>query len=146
MTATAIPRTLEAEASKTDHIGIVTLGSIASGLVLGLLLVLVVFGGGVEAKITGGALLGLGAAFMLLGFASTRFTNQPQRALPPGIAAAVVGLALLILTPGDRILGLTGWVWPPLLLVLVGWSFRGARTSLQNWSRRGCSIRPCSYC
>ncbi|HWJ32757.1 MAG TPA: alpha/beta hydrolase, partial [Gaiellaceae bacterium] len=27
-------------------------------------------------------------------------------------------------------------VWPVLLLILVGWSFRGARRSLDSWSRR----------
>ena len=30
-----------------------------------------------------------------------------------------------------------GWIWPPLLALLVAWSVRGARRSLDNWSRRG---------
>jgi pimeloyl-ACP methyl ester carboxylesterase len=105
--------------------------------VLGLLFVPVVFGGGPEAQITGGALLAFGAGFVLLATGSTRFTDQPQKwALPPGIGSAVVGLALLLLSPGNRALGLAGWVWPALLLVLVAWSFRGARSSLRSWSRR----------
>jgi pimeloyl-ACP methyl ester carboxylesterase len=122
---------------KSGRIGLVVFGSIASGFVLGLLLTLVVFAGGEESQITGSALLALGAGFILLALASSRFTNQPQRwALAPGIAAALVGLAILLLAPGNRALGLAGWVWPVLLVLLVGWSFWGARRSLHNWSRR----------
>jgi pimeloyl-ACP methyl ester carboxylesterase len=122
---------------KSGRIGLVVFGSIASGFVLSLLLVLVVFAGGEESEITGSALLALGTGFLLLALASSRFTDQPQRwALAPGIAAAVVGLVILLLAPGNRALGLAGWVWPLLLLLLVGWSFWGARRSLHNWSRR----------
>jgi pimeloyl-ACP methyl ester carboxylesterase len=126
----------EARGSR-GRIGLVVFGSIAFGFVLGLLLVLVVFAGGEESEITGSALFALGAGFMLLAVASSRFTDQPQRwALAPGVASAALGLAILILAPGNRALGLAGWVWPVLLLLLVGWSFRGARCSLHNWSRR----------
>ena len=122
---------------KSGRIGLVVFGSIASGFVLGLLLVLVVFAGGEESQITGSALLALGAGFILLAAASSRFTDQPQRwAFAPGIASAVVGLVVLLVSPGNRALGLAGWVWPVLLLLLVGWSFWGARRSLHNWSRR----------
>ena len=122
---------------KMGRIGLVVFGSIAFGVVLGLLLTLVVFAGGEESEITGSALLALGAGFLLLAFASSRFTDQPQRwALAPGIAAALVGLAILLLAPGNRALGLAGWVWPLLLVLLVGWSFWSARRSLHNWSRR----------
>ena len=135
--AVATETSLAADVRASGHIGLLVLGSIASGLALGLLLALAVFGGGEEAEITGSALLALGAGFMLLGVASIVFTDQPQRwALAPAAAAAVVGLALLVLSPGDRILRLAGWVWPALLLMLVAWSFRGARSSLHNWSRR----------
>jgi pimeloyl-ACP methyl ester carboxylesterase len=122
---------------KSGRIGLVVFGSIASGFVLGLVLVLVVFAGGDESEITGSALLALGAGFMLLALASTRFTAQPQRwALAPGIAVAAVGLAILLFAPGNRALGLAGWVWPVLLVLLVGWSFWSARRTLHNWSRR----------
>ena len=122
---------------KRGRIGLVVFGSIAFGFVLGLLLTLVVFAGGEESEITGGALLALGAGFLLLALASSRFTEQPQRwALAPGIAAALVGLAILLFAPGNRALGLAGWVWPVLLVLLVGWSFWGARRSLHSWSRR----------
>src|ERR1044072_7459146 len=95
------------------HIGLVVLGSIATGLAVGLLLVLGVFAGGSEPQIIGSALLGLGIGFALLAFASTRRTSQPQQwALVPGAATALVGVSLLTLAPGERFLDLAGWVWP----------------------------------
>ncbi len=119
------------------HVGLVVLGSIAFGLVLGLLLVLGVFAGEDEPHIVGSALLALGAGFTKLAVASTRFTSQPQRwALMPGVASMFAGLAVLALSPGARLLDLAGWVWPVLLALLVVTSFRGARRSLDNWSRR----------
>jgi pimeloyl-ACP methyl ester carboxylesterase len=126
-----------ADASRRGRIGLVVLASIGAGLVLGLVFVLAVFDGGTEAQITGSALVALGAGFVILALASRRFTAQPQDwALAPGLAAAAVGLVVIVLSPGDHLLGLAGWVWPVLLLVLVGWSFRGARRSLHDWSRR----------
>jgi pimeloyl-ACP methyl ester carboxylesterase len=138
--AMSTPATLSPSATprrEQGRIGFIVFGSIASGFVLGLLLVLVVFAGGEESEITGSALLALGVGFMLLATASTRFTDQPQRwAFAPGVASAAVGLAILLVAPGNRALGLAGWVWPVLLLLLVGWSYWGARRSLRNWSRR----------
>ena len=141
MTTTAVSpaATLDTPAgtSAKGHIGLVVLCSIASGLLVGLLLVLVVFAGGSEPEITGAALLALGSGFVLLAVASRRYTGQPQRwALHPGVASAVVGVALVALSPGDHTLTLAGWAWPVLLLALVGWSFHGARQALHNWSRR----------
>ncbi len=139
-TATAESTTslqMAAAPSARGHIGVVVLGAIASGALLGLLLVLVVFGGGPEYEITGAALLALGAGFLLLAVVSGRYTDEPQRwALHPGVGSAVAGAALLVLSPGDHDLALAGWVWPALLAVLVGWSFHGARHALHNWSRR----------
>jgi pimeloyl-ACP methyl ester carboxylesterase len=126
-----------AETSATGRIGLVVLGSIASGLLVGLLLVLVVFAGGPEHQITGSALAALGAGFLLLAAVSTRYTDQPQRwALGPAAGFGVLGLVLLGSSPSGHTLGLMGWAWPVLLLALVGWSFRGARHALHNRSRR----------
>ncbi len=123
--------------TQRGHVGLVVLGSMAAGLGVGLLLVLVVFAGGSEPQITGGALIGLGTGFALLALASTLRTSQPQRwALVPGGATALAGVGLLALAPGERFLDLAGWVWPALLASLVVSSFRGARRSLANWSRR----------
>jgi pimeloyl-ACP methyl ester carboxylesterase len=47
----------------------------------------------------------------------------------------VVGLAIAVFAD-ERRLDLAGWVWPVFLTVVVVASFRGARRSLDNWSRR----------
>ena len=61
MSATTVPAasklTASVEARERGHVGLIVLASIASDLVLGLVLVLGVFGGGTEAQITGGALI-----------------------------------------------------------------------------------------
>ncbi len=119
------------------HIGLIVLGSILGGLVLGLLLVLVVFAGAREPVITGSALISLACGMLTLFALSGRRTDQPQQwALTPAVGLAVVGIPLIALMPSDHVLGLLGWVWPPLLAIMIGWSLRGARRSLHNWSRR----------
>jgi pimeloyl-ACP methyl ester carboxylesterase len=125
------------ETDARGHVGLVVLASIAAGLVLGLLLVIVAFAGADEALIIGAALVALGAGFTALALVSSRYTNQRQSwALAPGAASGLGGLLLIALSPGDHALQITGWVWPVLLLIVVGWSIRGARRSLDNWSRR----------
>jgi pimeloyl-ACP methyl ester carboxylesterase len=119
------------------HVGLVVLGSIAGGFALGLVLVLGVLPGARESLITGAALVSLAVGMLLLVELSRRRTDQPQSwALIPAVSLGVVGLALLIVAPGDRVLGWLGWVWPLLLAAVVVWSVRGARHSLHNWSRR----------
>ena len=88
----------------SGHIGLVVLGAIAAGLVLGLLLVLGVFAGGVESEIIGSALVALGAGFTLLAVVSARRTSQSQQgALAPGALTILAGLAVLVLAPGGRV-------------------------------------------
>src|SRR5262245_61934927 len=112
-----------ADISAKGHIGLVVFGALASGLLLGLFLVLVAFAGGPETEIIGSALLALGSGFILLAIGSSRFTDQPQPwALTPGIASAVVGLAVWAFSPSEHTPALAGWVWPLALLVLVVWS------------------------
>ncbi len=119
------------------HIGLVVLGSIVGGLILGFVLVLGVFGGGPEHLITGAALMALAFGMLMLFELARRRTDQPQPwALVPALGIGVVGLALVVLGPSDRVLGWLGWIWPVLLLLVVVWSVRGARRSLHNWSRR----------
>jgi pimeloyl-ACP methyl ester carboxylesterase len=140
MTAAAAPSTISPSTTaptEKGHIGLVVLASIGAGLAGALLLVLGVFAGGSEPQITGSALMCLGLGFAVLPFISTRRTNQPQQwALVPGVGTTVAGLGVLALAPGERLLDLAGWVWPVLLAILVIASFRGARRSLDNWSRR----------
>ncbi|HEX4930175.1 MAG TPA: hypothetical protein VFV62_05635, partial [Gaiellaceae bacterium] len=133
--ADSVPPT--GERGRSGHIGLIVLGSILAGLALGLVLVLVVFGGTEEATLTGSALISLGAGMLILFLLAGRRTDQPQPwALAPAIALGALGFALLIIRPGDRLLGWTGWIWPVLFALLVVLSVRGARRSLHNWSRR----------
>lgn len=135
--ASSTPRDTTQAERENGHVGLVVLGSIGLGLVVGLLLVLAVFAAGAEHEITGSALIALGSGFVALALASGRLTNQPQPwALAPGLATAALGLGIVLLAPSDRMLGLAGWVWPVLLLILVGWSFRGAQRTLDSWSCR----------
>ena len=140
MTATTAASTdapASAEKEEKGHIGLVVLGAVAFGLLLGLLLVLLVFPGGPEHEMTGTALIALGAGFVVLALASSRFTDQPQTwALIPGVVVAALGLTIWALSPSEHTLALSGWIWPLLLLALVVWSVRGARGELHNWSRR----------
>jgi pimeloyl-ACP methyl ester carboxylesterase len=124
-------------ASGRGHIGLIVLGSVASGFVLGLVLDVLVFGGSRETVITGLALLSLAAGYLMLAELSRRRTDQPQQwARIAALAFAVAGALVLILRPGGHLLRLLGWVWPILLLVLVVWMVRESRRSLHNWSRR----------
>ena len=128
---------LTSEHRPRGHIGLTILASIAAGLVLGLVLVLGLFGGSDETTITGSALLSLGCGMLMLFLLAGRRTDQPQPwALVPAVTLGTVGIALLIFKPGDQVLSWTGWFWPLLLAILIAWSVRGARRSLHNWSRR----------
>jgi len=134
--STVAPPEVENERGR-GHIGLVVLGSIAGGLVLGLVLVLGVFGGEGENVITGAALVALAFGMLMLVALARWRTDQPQSwALVPALGIGVVGLALLILGPSDRVLGQLGWVWPLLLVLVVVWCVRGAHRSLHSWSRR----------
>jgi pimeloyl-ACP methyl ester carboxylesterase len=136
MSTAALPSSIGRQGSTKGHIGLVVLASTAAGLSLGFLLVLAVWAGADEPKIIGSALFALGAGFALLAIASSRFTSQPQSwALAPGVTSMLAGV-IVALAPGGRLLDLEGWVWPVLLALLVVSSFRGARRSLDNWSRR----------
>ena len=140
MSAMSVPTSSSPSATQETvakgHIGLVVLASIAAGLVLGLVLVLAVFAGADEPRITGSALVALGAGFALLAIASAHFTNRPQAwALVPGLTTMLAGVVVALM-PMGRAFDITGWVWPPLLAALVVSSVRGARRSLANRSRR----------
>ncbi len=107
---------------------VVVAGSMLSGLVNTLLLVLVVFAGATEPVITGAGLVGLASGWALLAMLTTRWTSQPQRwAAVPAAVMATTGVALLAVTPGNGTLTAAGWVWPPAALVLAVWMARAAR-------------------
>jgi predicted lipid-binding transport protein (Tim44 family) len=74
------------------HIGLIVLGSIAGGLILGLVLVLVVFAGGREDVITGAALIALAFGMLMLFELARWRTDQPQPwALVPALGLGRCG-------------------------------------------------------
>jgi pimeloyl-ACP methyl ester carboxylesterase len=127
----------ESPSARRGHIGLVVLGSIASGLVAALVLSLLVFGGFQEPTITGVMLLAFGAGWAMLAVLSVRRTDQPQRwAMIPAGFMGLSGLGFLVFQPGTSTVGALGWVWPIVLVALVVWMVVQSRRSLRSWSRR----------
>ena len=113
-------------------------GSLLAGLLAAVALLAGPLAGGREAVITGGLLLGFAAGWALLAVLSARYTDRPQRwAAIPAAAMGITGAALIILAPDADTLTALGWVWPPLLLLLVAWMIVRARrrpaSRLQPW-------------
>jgi pimeloyl-ACP methyl ester carboxylesterase len=127
-----------AEPSPRRRPAVVVAGSLLAGLAAAVALVAGPLAGGREAVITGGLLLGFAAGWALLAVLSARFTHRPQRwAAVPAAAMGISGAGLIALAPGAGTLSALGWVWPPLLLVLVTWMIVRARrrpaSRLQPW-------------
>src|SRR3954468_19576965 len=117
---------------------VVVAGSLVAGLAAAVALVAGPLAGAQEAVVTGGLLLGFAAGWALLAGLSARFTHRPQRwAAVPAAAMGITGAGLIALAPGAGTLSALGWVWPPLLLVLVTWMIVRARrrpaSRLQPW-------------
>jgi len=109
----------------------IVIGSLAAGLLGALVLTLGVFPGAPEHVVSGCVLLAFALGWTMLAVLSTRLPSQPQRwALVPAVFMAVVGIALLVFTPGDRVLNAAGWVWPPVVLALAVWMFIQLRRAL----------------
>jgi pimeloyl-ACP methyl ester carboxylesterase len=126
------------ERSPRRRPAVVVAGSLLAGLAAAVALVAGPLAGGREAVITGGLLLGFAAGWALLAVLSARFTDRPQRwAAVPAAAMGLTATALIALAPGASTLSALGWVWPPLLLVLVTWMIVRARrrpaSRLQPW-------------
>src|SRR5215475_8022030 len=117
-----------APSTSRGHIGLIVVGSLATGLTAALMLVLVVFAGAAEPAVTGSAMLAFGLGWAMLAALSVWRTDQPQRwALVPAAYFTLMGAALLLFSPGDGDLSLLGWAWPPLLLALLIWIVARAR-------------------
>jgi pimeloyl-ACP methyl ester carboxylesterase len=116
----------------------VVVASLLAGLLAALVLVAGPFADGSEPQVTGGLLLGFAAGWALLAVSSARFTDRPQRwAAVPAVAMGLTGAGLITLAPGAGTLSALGWIWPPLLLVLVTWMIvragRRPASRLQPW-------------
>src|SRR4051812_49559760 len=113
-------------------------GSLLAGLLAAVALVIGPLAGSREAVIPGGLLVGFAVGWALLAVLSVRYTDRPQRwAAIPAAAMGITGAGLIILAPDAGTLSTLGWVWPPLLFVLVAWMIVRARrrpaSRLQPW-------------
>jgi len=109
-------------------------GSLAIGLVVGLLLVAAPFIPAAESEVTGALLSGWALGWAMLAVLSVRFSDQPQRwAAVPALFMGLGGL--LLLGFGSSVDRALSWVWPPTLLVLVVWMTIRSRKQLRSRSR-----------
>ena len=132
----AITPTSPSEAISGRPIGRIVAGSVATGLVGALFLMLVVFAGAAEPVITGSALLAFALGWAMLAVLSIRVTDQPQRwAFVPAASMGVVGISLLLFAPGDDALRLLGWIWPAPVLALAAWVAVESRRHLHSRTR-----------
>src|SRR3954468_8966469 len=106
----------------TSTIGRIVVGCLGAGLVLALALVLVgPAAGAQEHVVTGTVLLAFASSWALLAALATVRSDQPQRwAILPAVFMALAGGGVLVFAPGDSVLDALGWVWPPMLLAVVG--------------------------
>ncbi|HQR25957.1 MAG TPA: alpha/beta hydrolase [Nocardioides sp.] len=112
-------------------LGRVVLGSLAFGAVSALVLTMVVFPGATESVVTGSLLLGFGLGWATLAIVSARRTGRPQRwARVPATLMTAAGAGLVVLSPQDAVLTTLSWVWPPLMLALVAWTYAQARRAM----------------
>jgi pimeloyl-ACP methyl ester carboxylesterase len=110
-------------------------GSLAIGLVAGLLLVAAPFIPAERSELTGALLCGFALGWAMLAVLSVRFTDQPQRwAAAPALFLALGGLVLLVF--GSEAHEVLTWVWPPALLALVIWMVVRVRRQLRSRSGR----------
>jgi len=113
------------------RIGLIVAASLATGLVVALLLVAAPFIDAKENVLTGVVLLAFALGWALLAALSIRFSDQPQRwAAAPAVFFALVGLISLL--GSDTVSNVFGWVWPPVLLGLVVWMIIRARNELRS--------------
>jgi pimeloyl-ACP methyl ester carboxylesterase len=115
------------------HIGRVVAGSIASGPVAAIVLVVGPMAGAKEHVITGSVLVAFAIAWAALAGLSVRWTNQPQRwAIVPAFVMALYGLSILVFAPSGN---QSQWVWPPLLGALTIWMIVQVRRTLKSRTR-----------
>jgi pimeloyl-ACP methyl ester carboxylesterase len=108
--------------------------SIATGLIVGAVLVAAPFVAPTENALTGVVLLGFALGWALLAVLSIRFSDQPQRwAFVPAAFFAASGLVALGGIPAVQ--AVFAWIWPPVLLGLVVWMFRRVRQMPRHGGR-----------
>src|SRR5438094_3898438 len=122
---------------RKGRVGLIVAGSLITGFVVALLLVIGPFGGAQEHVIMGTALLGWALGWALLAVLSTRWSDQPQRwAVVPAALMALAGAGLLVFRPDANAMNVLGWMWPLALIALAGWMAVQARRNLHSLARR----------
>jgi pimeloyl-ACP methyl ester carboxylesterase len=123
--------------ARAGHIGLIVAGSMITGFIVALVLVIGPFGGAQEQVIMGAALLSWALGWALLAVLSTRWSDQPQRwAIAPAALMALAGASLLIFRPDANAMNLLGWIWPLALVALAVWMTVQARRNLRSLARR----------
>lgn len=109
--------------------------TMATGLIVAVLLVAAPFVPVTENALTGVVLLGFALGWALLAVLSTRLSDQPQRwAAAPAALLALVGLGLL--TRSASVHTVLSWVWPPVLFALVIWMIVKVRRQVRSRAAR----------
>src|SRR5436309_12573498 len=122
---------------RKGRVGLIVAGSVITGLVVSLVLVIGPFGGAQEHVVMGTALLGWALGWALLAGLSTRWSDQPQRwAIVPAALTALAGASLLIFRPDANAFNVLGWIWPPALIALAVWMTLQARRNFRSIVRR----------
>src|SRR5438445_8602632 len=122
---------------RKGRVGLIVVGSLITGFVVALVLVIGPFGGAQEHVIMGTALLGWALGWALLAVLSIRWSDQPQQwAIVPAALMALAGVGLLIFRPDANAMNLLGWIWPLALIALAVWIAVQARPSLRSLTRR----------
>jgi pimeloyl-ACP methyl ester carboxylesterase len=133
---TGRPRQDSADPARAGDIAWIVAGSLVTGVVAALLLVLAPFIRVQENDITGAVLWGFALGWAMLAILSVRFTDQPQRwAVVPAGFMGVSGLLLVAF--GSGVADALHWVWPPALMALAAWMVVQAHRHLQSRTRRG---------
>ena len=108
------------------RLGRVVAGSLAAGLVTGVLLVFASVIPAGEAAATGALLIGFAFGWVLMAVLSVRFTDQPLRwAFAPAAFMGFGGLTLIAF--GSSSQPVVSWVWPPALLTITVWTVMQSR-------------------
>src|SRR5437667_8823465 len=122
---------------RKGRVGLIVVGSLITGFVVALVLVIGPFGGAQEHVIMGTAQLGWALGWALLAVLSTRWSDQPQRwAVMPAALMALAGASFLIFRPDANAFNVLGWTWPPALIALAVWMTLQARRNLRSIAGR----------
>ncbi len=125
------------QSTRKGRVGLIVAGSLITGFVVALVLVIGPFGGAQEHVIMGTALLGWALGWALLAVLSIRWSDQPQRwAVVPAALMALAGASFLVFRPDANAMNLLGWIWPLALIALAVWMTVQARRTLRSITRR----------